>query len=98
MLQLLSLLGVLQDERVQELLAADLELDLAGLLVALDAGSCIPSVSLSLPLLHHTSPVRSAYPYRNREEENIQEASLRLQISMNCYQQSVQIRRARASW
>lgn len=40
LLQLVGLVGVLQDKGVDEALAADLELDLLGVAVALDAGSC----------------------------------------------------------
>ena len=40
LLQLVGLVGVLQDEGVDEALAADLELDLLVVAVALDAGSC----------------------------------------------------------
>lgn len=39
MLELLSLLAVLEDECVEVLLASDLELDLGGLLVLLYSGS-----------------------------------------------------------
>ena len=37
LLQLICLLGILQDQRVKEACAADLEFDLVGLLVPLDA-------------------------------------------------------------
>lgn len=47
MLELLNLVGILQDQGVEVSLAADLELDLAGLLVALDASSCDTPVSPS---------------------------------------------------
>lgn len=40
LLELIGLVGVLQDKRVDEALAADLELDLLGLAVALDPGGC----------------------------------------------------------
>lgn len=40
LLELVGLVGVLQGEGVQEALAADLELDLLGLAVALDPGGC----------------------------------------------------------
>lgn len=40
LLELLGLVGVLEDQSVQVLLAADLELDVLGLLVLLDARSC----------------------------------------------------------
>lgn len=40
LLKLIGLVGVLQDEGVDEAVAADLELDLLGLAVALDAGGC----------------------------------------------------------
>lgn len=39
LLELVGLVGVLQGKGVDEALAADLELDLLGLTVALDAGS-----------------------------------------------------------
>lgn len=39
LLELVGLVGVLQGKGVDEALAADLELDLLGLAVALDAGS-----------------------------------------------------------
>jgi hypothetical protein len=45
LLQLLGLLGILQDKSVQVSLAADLELDVGGLLAALYASSCF-SISL----------------------------------------------------
>ena len=41
LLELLNLLGILQDQGVEVSLASDLELDLGGLLVALDACSCL---------------------------------------------------------
>lgn len=40
LLQLLGLVGVLENKGVKVLLAADLELDALGLLVLLDARSC----------------------------------------------------------
>lgn len=40
LLELVGLVGVLEDEGVEVLLAADLELDGLGLLVLLDASSC----------------------------------------------------------
>ena len=41
MLELLGLVGVLEHQGVQVLLAADLELDVADLLVLLDARGCL---------------------------------------------------------
>lgn len=49
LLELLGLLGVLEHQGVQVLLAADLELDVLGLLVLLDARGCRFSVSNSPP-------------------------------------------------
>ena len=43
LLQLVGLVGVLEDKSVQESVAADLELGLAGLAIALDPGGCIKS-------------------------------------------------------
>lgn len=40
LLELVGLVGVLEDKGVQEALAADLELDLLGLAVLLDPGGC----------------------------------------------------------
>lgn len=40
LLELVGLVGVLQDKGVDEAVASDLELDLLGRTVALDAGSC----------------------------------------------------------
>ncbi len=40
LLELLGLVGILEDQSVQVLLAADLELDVLGLLVLLDARGC----------------------------------------------------------
>ena len=40
LLQLLGLVGVLEHQGVEVLLAADLELDVVGLLVLLDPGGC----------------------------------------------------------
>jgi len=51
LLQLLGLLGILQDKSVEVTLAADLELDLGGLLAALYAGSYFALVSLLAELL-----------------------------------------------
>lgn len=48
LLQLLGLLGVLEDQCVKEPLAADLELDLLSVLVLLDPGGCA-KISLSEP-------------------------------------------------
>lgn len=53
LLQLVGLVGILQDESVDEALAADLELDLLGLAVTLDPGGCV-----ALELVH--CPLRSA--------------------------------------
>ena len=74
LLELLGLLGVLEHQGVQVLLAADLELDVADLLVLLDARGCC-TVSPYSP----GAPV-SVYRFGR---VNIQEASFRRQISMN---------------
>jgi len=46
LLELLGLIGVLQDKGVEVSLAPDLELDLLGVLVLLDPGSCGKAISL----------------------------------------------------
>lgn len=45
LLKLVGLVGVLQDQRVEEAVASDLELDLLGLAVALNAGGYFGSNS-----------------------------------------------------
>lgn len=87
LLELLGLLGVLEHQGVQVLLAANLELDVLGLLVLLDARGC--SIRSAIVLLNHTSIAlvidsrrqvrRSGFPVC----KNVQEASFRRQISMN---------------
>jgi len=87
LLQLLNLLRILQDERVEVSLAADLELSLRCLLVAFYACSCI-SIS---PCSHNFFPFpRSSFQFifailwgASVGGANVHEASLRLQISMN---------------
>ena len=70
LLELLGLVRVLENKRVDESVAADLELDVAGLFVLLYPGSC-GAVS------RNTSHARS-------NSVNVHLASLRRQISMNC--------------
>lgn len=84
MLELLGLLGVLEDEGVKVALAADLELDLGGLLVLLYSGSWMVSVDCSGhgTVLCSFKAAGSGFVY-------VQEASLRLQISMNCVKVSI---------
>lgn len=48
MLQLLSFVGVLEDQCVQVAVASDLELDLVGLARLLDAGGCERSMSAQI--------------------------------------------------
>lgn len=63
MLQLLGLLLILQDESVDVSLAADLELDLGGLLATLYAGRCI--LISPCPSNIFNCPVRNPFPASN---------------------------------
>lgn len=74
LLQLLGLLGILEDQSVEVLLASDLELDGRGLLVLLDPGGYTFGNSLEYKALQVSRLVN--HPH-------VQEASFRLQISMN---------------
>lgn len=61
LLELLGLVGVLKDKGVDEALASDLELDVAGLLVLLYARSCIMRQqlsSVSFPTCYPSNAVR----------------------------------------
>lgn len=51
LLELLGLVGVLEDESVEVAVAADLELGLAVLLVLLDARSCWGKIHVSKPFI-----------------------------------------------
>lgn len=84
LLELVGLLGVLQDESVDETLAADLELDLLALAVALDPGGCSNHI-ISFELSRLSSPnfFLSIFPAAG-VGDHVQEASFRRQISMNC--------------
>lgn len=77
LLELLSLLRVLENQGVEVLLASDLELDVSDLLVLLDPGGCWSIVRNFIhrffSLGFHLSISRC----------DIQEASFRRQISMN---------------
>lgn len=78
-LELLSLVGVLENKGVEVLLAADLELDLLSSLVLLDPGGCWVKASLL--------EIRSVFATVFSQvgpQPNVPEASLRRQISMNC--------------
>lgn len=55
LLELVGLVGVLQGQGVDEAVAADLELDLLGLAVALDPGSYNTSISVSIRNHYHTT-------------------------------------------
>lgn len=50
LLELVGLVGVLEDKSVQESVAADLELGLAGLAVTLDPGGCIINLISKAPI------------------------------------------------
>lgn len=79
LLELLGLVGVLKNQGVEVLLASDLELDVVGLLVLLDPGGCWDKLLESICVPHE-----AWYGCFGYSLENVQEASLRRQISMNC--------------
>ena len=54
LLQLIRLLAIFQHQRVQEACASDFELDLVGLLVALNSASCSNGKSASILQSHPT--------------------------------------------
>ena len=59
LLELLGLVRVLEDQGVEEPLAADLELDLLGVLVLLDPGGCAKTPLSEPPCTNSISPTRS---------------------------------------
>ena len=76
LLELLGLVRVLEDQGVEEPLAADLELDLLGVLVLLDPGGCAKK--------NHCQNLAAPIPRSiGHFVWNVQEASFRRQISMN---------------
>lgn len=74
LLELLGLLGILQGQGVQVLRASDLELDQRALLVLLDPGGYRGSLDRTF----------SGIELFSIRLQNVQEASFRRQISMNC--------------
>ncbi len=84
LLKLLGLVGVLEDEGVEVAVAADLELGLrrvANLLVLLYPRGCTYPISMRSHSIDSTSLRHNAVMV---DGEDVQEASFRLQISMNC--------------
>ena len=80
LLELVGLVGVLENKGVQEALAADLELDLLGLAVLLDPGGCRSNCLLVFNSVFRLHGLLS----ERKKRRNVQEASFRRQISMNC--------------
>ena len=66
LLELLGLVRVLEDQGVEKPLAADLELDLLGVLVLLDPGGCAKKKPLSEPCCANSSLDRSLRVERTR--------------------------------
>jgi hypothetical protein len=87
LLQLLGLVGILEDKGVEVLLAADLELDVVGLLVLLDPRgyncSSVRTCAVALGRRKGAPGEEGIIVGCGRAEENVQEASFLRQISMN---------------
>ena len=87
MLQLIRLIRIFQDQRVQEAMTSDLELDLVRLAVAFYACSYIVvrnKSAIQFSLRRKKAPQHRALAVKEKGARYIHEASFRRQISMNC--------------